>query len=196
MTEKEIELYSDKEFRDVVSLYQQLLNMVIREVPGAQEDFNIKETYNIIDIKRWLKDWSKQIFWDYLSATHWSMENLFASQFDKESTFRCIKLIFPSWKSITFINNPKFKIDKVTGDSEIIWLPDGVLCFDYYRKKLNGIKTDEFDKLYGKLNNFEKNHFIWKSYTNAIWRILKSRKDSISDNSKDNLSLALNLQYE
>ena len=52
MTEKEIELYSDKEFRDVVSLYQQLLNMVIREVPGAQEDFNIKETYNIIDIKR------------------------------------------------------------------------------------------------------------------------------------------------
>ena len=189
-------LYSDNEFIDVVQLYQELLNMLLREVPGIRNDLNVKDGYNIRDIRRWLKDWSKQIFWDYLSATHWSMENLLASQFDKDSTFRCIKIIFYSWESITFINNPKGKLNEVTGEIDNVALPEWVLCFDTYRKRLIGLKRISFDELFMKLSKFERNHFSSESYTKNIWKILSNQKDTLPKEYNDKLALLLNIQPE
>ena len=195
-TFSECNLYSDDEFRRLILLYQQLLNMLIRELPNIMGDFNIKWAYNIKDVKRWLKDWTHQIFWDYLSATHWSMENLLASQFDKNSTFRCIKIIFNSGWSITLINNPKMEFNKSTGKMELLKLPKWILCFDNYRKKLDDTKASEFDKLYMKLNQFERDHFgsIW--YKEAIWIVINSIKTDSIDIYRDKIALVLNLQPE
>ena len=189
-------LYSDWEFRKVLFLYQKILNLLLREVPSLKKDLNIKGSYSIVNIKRWLNDWSKQVFWDYLAAPHWNIEEMLKNQFNKDSSFRCIKIIFNSGQSIVLINNPKIRIDEESGENQVVWLPEGVLCLDNYRKKLQGLKEEEFYKYYFELNKIERKHFSWKTYLDSIWKILGSKKDHIVDKSKDKLALALNLQYE
>lgn len=189
-------LYSNEEFKRVIILYQKLLNFLLRELPTLEKDLNVKNIYTIVDVKRWLKDWSKQVFWDYLAATHGSVENLLANQFDKDSTYRCIKIIFASGESIILINNPKFKLNKASNDLEIVEIPEGVLCLDNYRHKLLKPKYDKFYDLYLLLNQFEKKHFLKHHYVETIWKLFASKQESIVDLYKSKLALALNFEYK
>lgn len=192
----ESELASREERGQVISLFQKLLNMLLRELPGIQKDLNIKNGYNIIHIERWLRDSSKQVFRNYLDSTHWNMENLLKDEFNEESTFRCIRITFMSGDSIIFVNNPKITIDAKTGKAEES-SPLGILCFDSYRKRLNPKKEKDFDQIFMELNQFEKWHFKSDSYTDKLWKILDTTKNNIIGTTyTDRLILALNLKYE
>ena len=189
-------LYSREEFWQILSLYQEIFNLLLRSLPKFRDDLNIKNWYSIVDIKRWLDNWAKQIFWDYLWATHWIMEDQFKNDFDKNSTFRYIKITFLSGESITLINNPKTRINPWTNKIEIVDLPSWVLCLDNYRKKLTPQKLAEFDKLFNKLNVLERNHFKSEWYARKIWSLCTPSGEWVIDSTNKNLFSALNLEFK
>ena len=199
MTEKEnkenivteSKLSSREERWRVISIFQQILNMLIRELPGIKNDLNIKQGYNIIHIERWLRQWSKQVFWDYLTATHSTMQNLLQDEFDQESTFHCIRITFFSGESIILVSDPKIEINEHTGEPRIS-SPQGLLCLDNYTGKLSDKKKIDFHKLFGELCDLEQWHFKSESYNQKLWKIL----DTTKNNTIDRLALALNLKFE
>lgn len=192
----ESKLSSREERGHVISLFQKILNMLVRELPGIKNDLNVKQGYNIIHIERWLRQWSKQVFWDYLTATHSSMANLLQNEFDQESAFHCIRITFFSWESIILVNDPKVEINKDTGKPKIS-SPQGLLCLDNYTGRLSDKKKMDFRQLFDELTNLETLHFKSESYNQKLWKIIDIAKNGTIDSAyTDRLALALNLKFE
>ena len=164
-------LYSAEEINEIKFLYQQILNILIRELPKFTDDFKIKWWFHIIGIKRWVIIWSKQISWDYLSATHSTIEWELL-QDENGNPVRFVEIIFSSWKTLIFstISSP----DK--------WM----INLDDYYNHLSDKARMLFDENKIKLNEIESKHFQSESYEEKFNEILKS--------SKDNLTKALNIQ--
>ena len=192
----ESKLSSREERGHVIYLFQKILNMLIRELPGIKNDLNVKQWYNIIHIERWLRQWSKQVFWDYLTATHSSMENLLQNEFDQWSAFHCVRITFFSWESVILVNDPTIEINKHTGKAEIT-APKGLLCLDDYTGRLSDKKKIDFVQLFEELGKLEKGHFKSESYNKKLWKILDITKNGTIDSTyTDRLALALNLKFE
>ena len=164
-------LYSTEEINEITFLYQEILNILIRELPNFGEEYKINGWFHIVDIKRWVIIWSKQISWDYLSATHSTVEWEFIKN-EGENSVRFVEIILSSWETLKFstISSP----DK------------GMINLDDYFNHLSDKSKIKFDEYRMRLTEIESNHFHSKSYTENFNKIIKS--------SKKDLAKALNIQ--
>ena len=164
-------LYSTEEINEITFLYQKILNILIRELPNFGEKYKINGWFHIINIKRWVIIWSNQISWDYLSATHSTVEWEFIEN-ESENSVRFVEIILSSWETLKFstISSP---------DKRMINLDD-------YFNHLSDKSKIKFDEYRMKLTEIESNHFHSKSYTENFNKTIKS--------SKDDLAKALNIQ--
>ena len=129
--------------------------------------------WDIVSVQRWLVNWSNQIFRDYLSSTHHTMEERFANFFWNERPARCVKLKFWSWETFIFSKDCK-KID---------WVEN----FDKYYFMLNDNHKTQCDALFIQLSNIENSHFKSDEYQSVLSKI---KKTSIQD-----IGSILNIEY-
>jgi len=178
-TPKKLEnkLYTSSDLDKVIRKFEELfmiLNLKLWYMikPDLWIDWNDK----IIDVKRWLADWNKKVFWDYLSTTHRLMEERIWNSFNQDEMCRCIRLIFDSGKTVTFSKDTTWK------------QPKWIINLDEYFLSLDSRTQEHFGKAIFQLSQIEKDHFSSEEYKNAINNILHSTDGE--------LALALNLKAE
>ena len=164
-------LYSTEEINEITFLYQEILNILIRELPNFGEKYKISWWFHIVDIKRWVIVWSKQISWDYLSATHSTIEWEYL-QDENENSIRFVEIILNSWETLN--------LSTISSPDE--W----TINLDDYFNHLSDKSKIKFDEYRMRLTEIESNHFHSKSYTESFNKIIKS--------SKEDLAKALNIQ--
>ena len=169
-------LYTPSELSRIIGKYEALFNLF-----NGDSSFNLRNTLwiklndRIVNIKRWLADSNKQIFWDYLSSTHRVMEERLWDQFDPSERCRCIQLFFKSGKVVTFSKD-------ANPTKQLKW----IISLEKYFHYLNSSARSVFDRIFMELGKLEFDHFKSKEYNTALLNILSS--------SPDELTMALNLQ--
>lgn len=164
-------LYSTEEVKEIKFLYQQILNILIRELPNFGEKYKINGWFHIVDIKRWVIVWSKRISWDYLSATHSTIEWEYL-QDENENSIRFVEIVLNSWETLNF--------------STISSPDEWTINLDDYFNHLSDKSKIKFDEYRMRLTEIESNHFHSKSYMENFNKIIKS--------SKEDLAKSLNIQ--
>ena len=174
----ENKLYTTKDLVNIIKKYEELfmiLNLKLWYM--IKTDLWISWDDKIIDIKRWLADEDKKVFWDYLSTTHRLMEEKIGNSFNQGEMCRCIKLVFASGKTITF-----------SKDSAPNKQPKGIISLDDYFMRLDSRTQEHFGKVALQLSQIEQDHFKSEEYKEALSKILGSADGE--------LFLALDLQAE
>ena len=172
------ELYSASDLAKVIKKYEELFMILnIKLWYLIKTDLWVSWDDQIVDIKRWLADWSKKVFWDYLSTPHRLMEERIGNWFNKNEMCRCIKLVFASWKTIIF-----------SKDSTLNKQPKWVISLDEYFIRLDSKTKDYFGKISLQLSKIEEEHFKSEAYKSTITNFL--------DSTEGELFLALNLKAE
>jgi len=165
-------LYSRQDLSLIKKKYKEQLNIFLNVLWSKFEE-KTWITYNdrIIDIKRWLICWSKQIFRDYLAAPHERMKQNFINS-DIWRAIRCVRLSFNSWKSLIL--------------SSELPTSEWIINLDEYYKYLDDKSKNHFDKISFDLTKIEFDHFSSNNYNKQI--------NSISGKSNDDLVSILNIQ--
>lgn len=152
-------LYTPDEYKILVWKYNQIFNVFRRRFSSELESEFWVNRYDVIfDVRRWIVNEKNTIFWDYLWATHWSLE--WIDSIHSETNCRCVKFIFSSWKTLILSTNTR-------PNQTPLW----IICLDEYYMKFNEQERVVFDKLLMDINQLEYDHFQWKSYKEALFRL-------------------------
>ena len=155
-------LYTPNEYNVLVWKYNQIFNFFRhRFYPELEFKFWVNRHDVIFDVRRWIVNGKNAIFWDYLWATHWSLE--WMDSIHSEANCRCVEFILSSWKTLILSTN--------TSPNQT---PSWIICLDEYYMKFNEQERMVFDRLLIDINKFEYNHFQWKSYKEALLRLKES----------------------
>lgn len=159
-------LYSSHEFSQILRKYNQLFNVFrVRFWYDIKSDFWISSDDSIVDIKRWIIWNSKNVFWDYLWATHGTVKNLIdLSSNNQDYRCRCIEFKFWSWKSMLLATN-----------IQPSQCPKWISCLDAYYMKLNKYERSEFDRILLSINQLEYSHFHSEKYEDMIKKTSKEK---------------------
>lgn len=150
-------LYTPNQYYRLLVKYNKLFNLLRRKISYELESkYWIENGDTIMDIERWVVTDSCRIFWDYLWATHSSVEWLNGALYSEQKC-RCIKLIFWSWKTLTISTN--------TYPSNT---PAWISCLDELYFRLNEYERKTFDTILMEINKFECEHFNSISYQRAL----------------------------
>lgn len=165
-------LFSNQDYEYLVSTYNTLFSIFKNIVwkPLLQE-FGIDGDEKVVWVERWLWNEISQIFWDYLWASHGSIECISRSQddlIDNKFTYRCVKLKFKGNKSIV-----------LSTDAKLNSIPHGVLALDKIYMELSNEKRQVFDKVLFELNKFESEHFTSHEFAEKFREIRLSSKDCL-----------------
>lgn len=157
-------LYTQDEYKVLVRKYNKIFNIFRHRFYPELESKYWMDRYDVIfGVRRWIINEKNTIFWDYLWATHWSLE--WMDSIHSENNCRCVKFIFSSWKTLILSTN--------TGPNQT---PSWIVCLDEYYMKFNTQERIVFDGLLMDINKLEYNHFQWKSYKEALLRLKESSK--------------------
>ena len=161
-------LYSKGDFSVIIRKYDQLFLVLNHSwCINFSKNFWIKPGDRIVNIQRWVIMNGKTIFWDYLSATHWMVENHedFMQKWN-EPYLRCIKFSFWSGKSII-----------VTTNSNLDETPQWMLNLNKLYFDLDDDNRKLFDQLLLWITTFESGHFL--SHKNISGQIKKISKEEL-----------------
>lgn len=164
-------LYTAYEFASILKKFNIIYNILKTRFSHIfNSKFWLNNNEYIINVERGIIYGDEKFFWDYLWATHSTIEKMLQvpQQKWKNTTYRCIKLIFWWWKSLTLCTN---SIPRET--------PKGTLCLDEYYMKLNSSERSMYDNVLRRIGELEYNHFHSNRYSNEIERIKSSSKDNL-----------------
>lgn len=173
-------LYSLKDLTKIIRKYEELL-WFLRWKLGkdfVNKAFGINDNDSIVDIKRWLIEGSNRMFWDYLCATHWIMEDemrdgSLKGKFNINDGIGCTKLIFASGKEAIFTRERESLLNE-----HIKW----VISLDKFFYALEKVWwVSEFARISNELYRIEVKHFRSEAYIKQKDKIMKSTIDEIMD---------------
>lgn len=170
-------LYTPKEHASIIRKFNVIYNILKSRFSYIfNSKFWLKNDTYIVNVQRWIICWEEKIFRDYLWATHNTVENTLwiIEQKWKNTTYRCIKLIFWGWETLTLCTN---SLPEET--------PEGSVCLDEYYLKLNYSERNMYDNILRWIWKLEYEHF----HSNWYWKEI----DRIKTLSKENIFTALNM---
>ena len=171
-------LYTTQEFADILKKFN-ILYIILKNKFSYifNQKFWLDDNEHIKNVQRWIIQWEESIFWDYLWATHNTMQNILwiSKQKNEHTVYRCIRLVFWWWKNLILCTNSTPQKS-----------PNGTICLDEYYMKLNNFERNTFDDLLRYIGKIEYEHF----HSDYYW----SEINKLKNISKDNLFEILNIK--
>lgn len=168
-------IYTNADLVQVIKKYEELFRFFRWKLGKnfVNGTFGIDENDSLVDIKRWLVGDSNRMFWDYLCATHGTVQDEIRDgnltwKFHIDNGVECTKLIFSSGKEVIFTRENLQKYPK--------WVIP-LDRFFYILAKIGGVPG--FTRINNELYFIEVKHFKSKEYNEWKQKIMKSTREEI-----------------